>query len=172
MVSIVSYAPSLWLWTFGWTFVSSSIYVILFPHSLAHTRTIFRWISMRYDCFQLILIEPSFFQNAILFSLFTSVWDTTYILQYEMSSTIEWKFNVECMKAAKSTTIWQFNLASWDYFHINTQHWRNCIVKDRSQWSLLKTLSSLCLSYCKITGHGKDQSKLVSLSFLIKLSHF
>ena len=95
-------------------------------------------------------------------------------LRYYSMSSVEWKFNVECMKAARSihNTIWQFNLASWDYFHINTQHWRNCIVKDRSQWSLLKTLSSLCLSYCKITGHGKDQSKLVSLSFLIKLSHF
>ena len=59
---------------------------------------------MRYDCFQLILIEPSFFRNATLFSLFVfaSILDTTYILQYEMSSTIEWKFNVECMKAARS----------------------------------------------------------------------
>ena len=157
--------------TFGWTFVSSSIYVILFPHSLAHTRTIFRWISMRYDCFQLILIEPRFharfFRNSILFSLFTLVWDNiVWVLLNESSMSNVWR------QQDPSTTIWQFNLASWDYFHINTQHWRNCIVKDRSQWSLLKTLSSLCLSYCKITGHGKDQSKLVSLSFLIKLSHF
>ena len=28
------------------------------------------------------------------------------------------------------------------------------------------------VSHCKIAGHGKDQSRLVSLSFLIKLSHF